>query len=56
MLLLIHPSNRHGEEQGRSKTKKYYHPVRGPVWLLAVTTWIILVTGLLGVVSPLKYG
>ena len=37
MLLLLHPSNRHGEEKGRFKTKKYYHQVIGPVWLPAVT-------------------
>ena len=34
VLLLLHPSKWHVEEQGRIKTKKYYHQVRGPVWLL----------------------
>ena len=38
VLLLLHPSNRHVEEQGRFKTKKYYRRVRGPVWLLVIST------------------
>ena len=37
VLLLLHPSKWHGEEQGRFKTKKYDHQVNGPVWLLAVS-------------------
>ena len=37
VLLLLHPSKWHVEEQGRFKTKKYYHRVIGPVWLLAAT-------------------
>ena len=41
VLLLLHPSKWHVEEQRRFKTKEYYHQVRGPVWLLAVQ-WLIL--------------
>ena len=36
VLLLLHSSKWHVEEQRRFKTKKYYHRVRGPVWVVAV--------------------
>ena len=36
VLLLLHPSKWHVEEQRRFKTKKYYHRIRGPVWVVAV--------------------
>ena len=37
VLLFLHPSKWHVEEQGRFKTKKYYHRVSGPIWMVVVT-------------------
>ena len=44
VLLLLHPSKWHVEEQGRFKTKKY-HRVRSPVWMVAVTGTLMLWSG-----------